>query len=57
MRMTSVRFARLRPFILDEIDRTLVRHHGSTEEGLDFIINYDLSYRLSRESEAEDARS
>jgi CRISPR/Cas system-associated endoribonuclease Cas2 len=42
--------------IIDEIDRVLARHYGFTDEELDFIINYDLKYRLGRDAgeEAED---
>ena len=29
-----------------EIDRVLARHYGFTEEELDFIINYDIKYRM-----------
>ena len=36
--------------ILDEIDRVLARHYGFTDEELDFIINYDLKYRLGRDA-------
>ncbi|PDW00300.1 hypothetical protein CJ255_20855 [Candidatus Viridilinea mediisalina] len=32
--------------ILDEIDRMLAAHYGFTEEELDFIINYDIKYRM-----------
>ena len=32
--------------ILDEIDRVLAKHYGFTEEELDFIINYDIKYRM-----------
>lgn len=32
--------------ILDEIDRLLAEHYGLTEEELDFIINYDVKYRM-----------
>jgi hypothetical protein len=39
--------------IIDEIDRVLARHYGFTDEELDFIINYDLKYRLGREAEAD----
>ena len=35
--------------IIDEIDRVLAEHYGFTEEGLDFIINYDIKYRMGRE--------
>ena len=36
--------------IIDEIDRTLAQHYGFTDEELDFIINYDIKYRMGRES-------
>jgi len=32
--------------IFDEVDRALARHYGLTAEELDFIINYDIKYRL-----------
>lgn len=32
--------------IIDEIDKLLARHYGFTEEELDFIINYDIKYRM-----------
>lgn len=38
---------------MNEIDR--VCHHGFTEEELDFILNYNLKYRLGRDAEAEEA--
>ncbi|MDA8084261.1 MAG: Eco57I restriction-modification methylase domain-containing protein, partial [Nitrospiraceae bacterium] len=34
--------------IIDEIDTVLAKHYGFTEEELDFIINYDIKYRLGR---------
>ena len=40
--------------ILDEIDHLLARHYGFTEEELDFIINYDIKYRMGRDAEGED---
>jgi len=40
--------------IIDEIDHALARHYGFTEEELDFIINYDIKYRLGRDSETGD---
>ncbi len=33
----------------DEIDKVLAKHYGFTEEELDFIINYDIKYRMGRE--------
>ncbi len=35
--------------IIDEIDRELAKHYGFTEEELDFIINYDIKYRMGDE--------
>ena len=35
--------------IMDEIDKTLAKHYGFTEEELDFIINYDIKYRMGEE--------
>ena len=35
--------------IIDEIDHVLAEHYGFTEEELDFIINYDIKYRMGRE--------
>ena len=34
--------------IIDKIDRVLAEHYGFTDEELDFIINYDIKYRMSR---------
>ncbi len=36
--------------IIDEIDRVAARHYGFTEEELDFIVNYDIKYRMGREA-------
>ncbi len=45
----------------DRIDRTLAKHYGFTDEELDFIINYDIKYRMGRnagdrENEGDDGR-
>ena len=32
--------------IIDQIDRVLALHYGFTDEELDFIINYDIKYRM-----------
>ena len=48
-----VRFAQFFPKkskpIIDEIDKVLAKHYGFTEEELDFIINYDIKYRMGDE--------
>ncbi|HLC40296.1 MAG TPA: hypothetical protein VJO34_01560 [Methylomirabilota bacterium] len=40
--------------MIDNIDSVLARHYGFTEEELDFIINYDIKYRMGRDAEGED---
>ena len=40
--------------IIDEIDRVLAMHYGFTDEELDFIINYDIKYRMGRDTEVDD---
>jgi hypothetical protein len=35
--------------IIDEIDRALAEHYGFTDEELDFIINYDIKYRMGQD--------
>ena len=39
--------------IIDEIDTVLAGHYGFTAEELDFILNYDIKYRLGRDAEKE----
>ena len=38
----------------DEIDALLAKHYGFTEEELDFIINYDIKYRMGDKLNAND---
>jgi len=40
--------------IIDEIDCELAKHYGFTDEELDFIINYDIKYRLGQSSANEE---
>ena len=42
-------FPKLSKPIIDEIDKVLAQHYGFTEEELDFIINYDIKYRMGDE--------
>ena len=46
----TVQYFNFRPAkpIIDEIDRVLAEHYGFTDEELDFIINYDIKYRMGR---------
>ncbi len=39
--------------VMDKIDHVLARHYGFTDEELDFIINYDIKYRLGQSSGEE----
>ena len=34
--------------IINEIDKVLAKHYGFTHEELDFIINYDIKYRMGK---------
>jgi len=36
--------------IIDEIDCILAKHYGFTDEELDYIINYDIKYRMGTNS-------
>ena len=42
-------YPRLSKAIIDEIDRVLAGHYDFTDEELDFIINYDIKYRMGRQ--------
>jgi len=37
--------------LIDKIDRALAKHYGFTDEELDFIINYDIKYRMGLRGE------
>ena len=40
--------------IIDEIDKVLAKHYGFTDEELDYIINYDIKYRMGDELNNEE---
>ncbi len=40
---------------IDRIDCLLASHYGLTEEELDFIVSYDVKYRLGDDSDAGEA--
>jgi hypothetical protein len=42
------------PKIFDNLGRVLAKHYGFAEEELDFIINYDIKYRMGKELDAEE---
>jgi len=41
--------------IMDEIDQVLAEHYGLSGEELDYIINYDMKYRMGEEEPSEDS--
>ena len=45
LKIETFKYSECKP-IVDEIDLVLARHFGFTEEELDFIINYDIKYRM-----------
>lgn len=47
-------YPRLSKPIIDEIDTVLARHYGLTPEELDYIINYDIKFRMGLDNLAED---
>ena len=40
--------------LINEIDHLLAGYYGFSEEELDFIVNYDIKYRMGRDAESED---
>lgn len=40
--------------LIDKIDTLLAQHYGFTDEELDFIINYDIKYRMGKELDNEE---
>ena len=39
---------------LVKIEKVLAQHYGFTDEELDFIINYDIKYRMGKKLDTED---
>ena len=52
LRIQTFKYGNCKP-IIDQIDLVLARHYGFTDEELDFIINYDIKYRLGAGAEEE----
>ena len=42
--------------LIDEVDRVLSKHYGYSDEELDFIINYDINYRMGLAASARRTR-
>ena len=47
-------YPKLGKSIIDEIDRVLAKHYSFTDEELDFIINYDIKYRMGADATTPD---
>ncbi len=47
-------FPRQSKAIMDEADVVLAQHYGFTDEQLDYIINYDIKYRMGKEADNDD---
>ena len=47
-------FPRQSKAIIDKLDATLAEHYGFTDEELDFVINYDIKYRMGLESSRQE---
>ncbi len=45
-------YPRLSKPIINDIDRVLAKHYGFSVEELDFIINYDIKYRMRQDRDA-----
>jgi hypothetical protein len=48
-------YPRLSKPIMDQADKLLAKHYGFTDEELDFIVNYDIKYRMGRELDGDEA--
>lgn len=40
--------------VIDEVDAALAEHYGLTDDELDFIINYDIKYRVGAEENSDE---
>jgi len=52
LRIQTFSYAKCKP-IIDKIDGVLARHYGFSDEELDFIVNYDIKYRLGVDADEE----
>jgi len=46
-------YAGLSKPIIDEIDSALAKHYGLTKDELDFIVNFDIKFRLGQDDASE----
>jgi hypothetical protein len=54
----AVKYEKFRPKLakpfFDQVDAVLARHYGLTGEELDFILNYDIKYRMGQDAAGEE---
>ena len=54
----AVSYQRFRPktakALFDEVDRVLAEHYKLTSQELDFILNYDIKYRMGQDGGEEE---
>lgn len=53
LRIQTFKYAECKP-IIDEIDGVLAKHYGFTDEEMDFVVNYDIKYRLGADGGDEE---
>ncbi len=50
----TVKYEKFRPKLakplFDQVDRVLAQHYGFSDEELDFILNYDIKYRMGQDT-------
>ena len=51
LELETFEYSAFKPTI-DEIDTILAKHYGFTDEELDFIINYDIKYRVGADDDS-----
>ena len=56
LKIETFEYAECKPTI-DQIDHVLGRHYGFTEGELDFIINYDIKYRIGSDNDTDDVEA
>ena len=47
-------FPKLSKSLIDEIDTILAEHYGFSDVEVDFLVNYDIKYRMGRDAESGD---
>ena len=51
----TIEYIRKSKWIIDKIDLAYGKHLGLTDEEIDFILNYDIKYRMGIDDSDEDA--